>query len=165
MKKFSKWFGTITCALVVVLSGVLMTACSAKPYDVKGVTFNAKADCFVVWGEEATQRDKDYLYEDFEATNDAELEASIEAGEAGQHFGGFTFTFNEDGLCIVSYAEGEETFYYVQSEDLKNIKLYDNAEHTGYVDFELDFVDGEFAFNASAGGDADVAIYFVLEQA
>ena len=62
MKKFSKWFGTITCALVVVLSGVLMTACSAKPYDVKGVTFNAKADCSIVWGENATQTDKEYYY-------------------------------------------------------------------------------------------------------
>lgn len=165
MKKFSKWFGTITCALVVVLSGVLMTACSAKPYDVKGVTFNAKVDCSIVWGEEGSQRDKEYYYEEFEATNDAELEAAIEAGEAGQFYGGFTFTFNEDGSCDVTSPEGEETLYYVQSEDLKNVKLYEDAEHAGDVWYELDFVDGEFAFNATAGGDADVAIYFVLEQA
>lgn len=160
MKKLSKVFGMIACAFVIVLSGVILTACGgAKPYSVKGVTLQGTEKCSIVWNDDATQQDKDDLWSIVNATNDEEFEQKY-SEDLGEFYKSFTFAFNSDGTVTVTRNE-TQTLYYTQTEDLKTIAVYKNVEHTNSY-CKLEFYDGEFAMAEYT--DYNATIYFSLKR-
>ena len=58
------------------------------------------------------------------------------------------------------------TGYYVQSEDLKNVKTYSDEEFTDLMlEYTLEYVNGNFCLNLAVDSDYDVGIYFVFNKA
>ena len=165
MKKISKILGMIACAFVLVLSGTLLTACGgANPYSVKGVTLNGTAEITVVWWEEATQEEKNKAWEIFGsgATNDSEFEQNL-SEEWGEHYAATWIDFKEDGSFTAYLNESEISGYYVQSEDLKSISLYEDAEHTEYLYYTFDYVDGTFRLDLNSDG--HMTLYVAYQKA
>ncbi len=166
MKKLSKFLSVIACALIVVVSGAALAGCGGnKPYSVKGVKLTGTAECTVVWGDSATQQDKDELWGQLDATNNEEFEQNM-SEMAKEFYEASWFDFKKDGTFTAYMDESEQSGYYVQSEDLKTITLYRNAEHTqAFSGFVFEYIDGAFRLNTTTDGDYDVSIYFAYKKA
>ncbi len=145
MKKFSKVLGAIACAFVVLFSGVLLAACGAKkPYSVEGVTFKGTEECTVVWGADATEADKQHIWENMESSGDKEMIAKF-AAQMADIVKEISLTFYEDGSFEYVNGSSTETCYYAQSEDLQIVELYHDAEHETDMDgLQVRFIDGKF---------------------
>jgi len=170
MKKLSKIFGIIACAFVLVVSGVMLTACGgsgkANPYSIKGVTLKGTSECIIVWGENATQADKEELWTQLGATNDKEFEQKY-SEMAGEFYKSWTCVFKNDGSVEVTMTEHEEpeteTWYFTQTEDLKTIQTYYDAELTDKF-LPFDFIDGKYCLSIVPDSDYDISIYFAFAK-
>lgn len=166
MKKLSKILGMIACAFVIAFSGIMLTACGANAFDIKGVTLKGTSECIVIWGENATQTEKEELWSQLDATNNEEFTQKY-SEIAGEFYETWTLVFNADGSVQVTLTEHEEpetnTWYYTQTEDLKTIQLYYDAELTdSFLPFS--FINGKFCMNIAPDADYDVSIYFAFER-
>ena len=121
----------IACVVVLMFSGIMFTACGGvNPYSIKGITLKGKAECKVIWGEDATQADKDELWSQLNATNNEGFEQKY-SERAGEFYETWTCVFKNDGsveVTLTEYDEPEtETWYFTQTEDLKIIQTYYDA--------------------------------------
>lgn len=167
MKKISKILGIIACAFVIMFSGALLTACGQNAFDIKGVTLKGTAECKIVWGPNASQEDKEELWGEVGATNDEEF-AQMYSEMGGEFYETWTCVFNQDGSVVVTLTEHDEpetiTWHYVQSQDLKTIQTYTDAELTDiFLPFE--FIEGKYWLNIAPDAEYDVSIYFAFARA
>ena len=165
MKKITKFLSIMACAVVVALSGLLLGGCGGgKPYSLAGTTLRGTSECIIVWGESATQQDKEALWAEFGVTNDEDC-ANKYAENAGDFHSTMTFVFAEDGTVSMTYKEHEEpethVFYYVQSEDLKSVQMYYNQEYT-HKYLPIKFINGKYYLNATPDSEYDMGIYIAL---
>ena len=169
MKKISKILGVIACAFVFMLSGALLTACGgAAPFNVKGVSLKGTAECILVWGEEISEQDKQDIYAENDITSEEELNAMY-SNWLGEQIKTYTYTYNTDGtLLIKAFAEGETheiEGYYAQSEDLKTITNYHDAEHTSVFSDGLGGLEWhEDSYCCEIFSDTTITVYFVFER-
>ena len=166
MKKFSKILGMIACSFVIIFLGVMLTACGGGAYDIKGTTLKGTAECKVVWGENATQAEKEELWSEVGATNDEEFE-QIYSELEGEFYKTWTCVFKNDSSIEVTIEdEGPEllTWYFIQSEDFKTIQTYYDVELTDKF-LPFDFIDGKFCLNITPDAEYDVSIYFAFTKA
>ena len=167
MKKLSKILGVIACAFMLVFSGVMLTACGGGAFNVKGVTLKGTSECKVVWGESATQEEKEELWGQLDATNNEDFTQKY-SEEAGAFYESWTCVFKDDGSVEVTLTEHDEpeteTWYYTQTEDLKTVQFYYDAELSdSFLPFE--FIDGKYWLNIAPDSDYDVGIYFAFARA
>lgn len=168
MKKLSKILGTIACAFVLVLSGFMLTACGgANPYSVKGVTLKGTAECKVVWGENATQQEKEELWSQVDVTTDEEFMQKY-SEMAGEFYETWSLVFKNDGSIEATLTEHDEPeteiWYFTQTEDLKTIQTYYDAELT-HSFLPLEYMEGKYWLNIVSDSDYDVSIYFAFVKA
>lgn len=113
-----------------------------------------------MWQEDATQQDKENLWGNFNAANDEEFVQKY-SEESGDFYKSFTFSFNDDGTVLCSKNESG-ALYYTQTDDLKTVRIYKNAELTnGYC--ILTYFDGNYCMTELT--DYNATIYFKLERA
>ena len=169
MKKLTKFLGIIACAFVLVLSSAILTACGGeKPYSVKGVTLKGSSECSIVWDEDATQEDKQRLWDAYNVSNDEELLADLTEND-GEFYSTFTCVFDANGGFVMSATEGskEKSYegYYSQSSDLQRVELYHDAEHTQtFSHFAFQYIDGRFNLDMPMDGEWHINIYFVFNK-
>ena len=164
MKKLSKILGMIACAFVIIFSGAMLTACGGGAYNIKGTTLKGTAECKIVWGENATQQNKEAMWSKNGVTNDDELAQKF-AEQDGEFYETWKCIFNNDGSLEVTLTEHEdpetETWYFTQTEDFNTIQTYFDAELTDSF-LSFDYIDGEYMLNIS---EYDyLAIYFAFER-
>ena len=97
---------------------------------------------FFAWSETATQEDKNNIYNDLKVANDEELKETIK--EFGSDFVNCKLVFDKKGTVeITKSQDNAKLYYYSQSEDLKTINIFDDAEKTKDAG-TLSFVNGYF---------------------
>jgi len=164
MKKLSKILGLITCTFVLALSCVLLTACGGNdpsPYSVAGVTLKGTDNCSIVWDSDATQQDKQDLWDAFEVTNESEFLQKY-SQESGSFYKAFNFAFKNDGTVVLAKTgQEQQTLYYSQTNDLKTIRIYKDEGHTnGYC--ILSYNNGEYCMAEVT--DYNSTIYFKFQK-
>ena len=165
MKKLTKYLGIIAGAFILMFSGVMLTACGgANPYSVKGVTLRGTSECIIVWEENATQLNKEYMWNKNGVTNDEELVNEL-SEQGGSFYETWECVFKNDGSMDVTLTENQEpeteTWYFTQTEDFKTIQTYFDAELTDKF-LSFDYIDGKYWLNIS---DYDyLSIYFAFER-
>lgn len=167
MKK--KLFSLVLAICLVLPCVILMTACSKKAYSVSGKTFELNAnDVIIVWKDGVTDAEKKAFLEDefkdhFE--DGVTEEKVIEMMKKRYEDGIMTVTFNKDGSVVMkqSYKDGDETkteestYYYSQSKDKKEIKIYDKKDYTSETEPDMYFLFREgslYVVNGEYGADA-----------
>ena len=157
---------TVACAFVVLFSGVLLAACgSEKPYSVQGKSFKGTDSCIVVWGEDATETDKEHIWEAMESAGDEEMTAKF-AAQMAETVKGISLEFHEDGSFEYVNGSDTETCYYVQSEDLTIVDLYHDADHETDMDgLQVRFINGKFYLRIMYVPNYNFdGVFFALEQ-
>ena len=170
MKKISKILGMIACAFVLMLSGVLLTACGG-PYSVKGHTFKITSECFIVWSEGVTEEQKALALEEIEVPDEKTLTTMYSEMFEGNAYSTMTFEYKEDGTVTISLVEGDTPVsiegYYLQTEDMTKVTNYHDEEYTDVIGdgaHGLEYINGNFCWSAMVDSDV-LSIYFVCKQA
>ena len=130
MKKFL----TFVLAICLILPMSLLAACGpVVPFDVNNTTFS-REKVEVNWVEGTTERQKETMINrdwGWQTTNETELLEGFQE-KFTNLYRGIRF---EDGMAYLALCKNgidvqETEFYYVQSEDLKQIDLYTDSDCT-----------------------------------
>lgn len=161
MKK--KLLSLVLAICLVLPCAILMTACSKKAYSISGKTFeyDANSNIKIIWKVGVSDDEKKKYLDGLETE-----EKAIEQYRESIKDTSITLTFNKDGSLLMkqSYKENgetkinESTFFYSQSEDKNEIKIYDKKDYTSDTESLADimFRDGNF-YLVHSGYDADAA--------
>lgn len=151
MKNIYKIFGIIACTFVLVLSSALMTACGvANPYSLKDITLKMTEEVYIVWDSSATQQDKEEFWQYNGVSNDQEYIEKMVNSDSFNIIKSASYNFLEDGKVIISINDSTEEpveLYYKQSDDLKIVDIYTDAELTLLNYYGFVFRDGSFMMN------------------
>lgn len=129
---------SLVLAVCLIIPCVFMLAgCNGKAYSVKGKTLSYTDNVVFVWKEGTTDEQKTaYFAEEWEGKTEEEvinyLKEDLKRGQ-------IDLTFNEDGTFVMkqTYTQedgtsktNEATYYYSQSSDNKEIKIYYEKDYT-----------------------------------
>ena len=122
----------IPCALTLVACG---KDDSKSPFNVSGKTFEGTGECMFIWEDGVTKEQKQtFITSQFGDKTLEEIYANLATSEMGTFINGMTIEYKKDGsLVITSGTSSAIEGFYVQSEDLKEITNYRDAEHTRVI--------------------------------
>lgn len=151
MKK--KLLSLVLAVCLIIPCAFMMTACGKKAYSISGKTLEYTDRVKVVWKDGATDAEKSAFLANFGENMTEETLAN----QFKERFAKISISmkFKKDGSVVMtqsSQAEDgttksdENTYYYSQSKDKKEIKIYDEKEFTAETEADgvILFMDGSF---------------------
>ena len=164
----------IPCVFMLSACGKDKTTEAPQPYAVAGKSWQGTSECVIVWKGGVTEQDKSDFFSRHEHDTEEEMLTAIKEGTGEGFCALLKLTFNNNGtVTTVFVLDGVEdepnTIYYKQSEDLKTIELFKDAECTQkavgdhYGPQRYEWKDGQYY--AVLEWDELFDVYFVFKQA
>lgn len=135
MKK--KILSLVLAVCLIIPCVFMLTGCNGKAYSVVGKTLSYTDNIIFVWKEGTTDEQKTaYFMEEWSGKTEEEVINQLKEGLTKTTM---TITFNEDGTLVAkqTYTQedgtsktSEATYYYSQSSDNKEIKIYYEKDYT-----------------------------------
>lgn len=146
MKKKILSFILVLC--LIVPCAVMLSACGKKdnsksPFNVSGKTLIGTGECSIIWDDGVTAEQKqEFLSEQFGDKTLEEIYATLASSEICEVSTGMTIEYKADGTVKITNSSFgiDIDGYYVQSEDLKTITNYRDADHNNIITDGLGFI-------------------------
>lgn len=175
MKK--RIFSLLLAICLVIPCAILMTACgtgSKKAFSVAGKTLVLTGNIKIVWKENVTEEEKKKYIEEYDEKDITTEQNVIDYLKKECQEANYSFKFDKAGAVVFTYSYDvgktrEEIYYYSQSEDLTEIKLYKKNNYTADTEYALiiKFSDNHFQWiNGEDWNNEGVAAqcYFELKK-
>lgn len=158
MKK--RIFSLLLAICLVIPCAILMTACgtgSKKAFSVAGKTLKTTGNVQLVWKENVTDEEKEDYFKEYDSEDITTEQNVVDYLKKEVKAAKYKFKFEKSNTVYVTWyyenGDGEmekrrETYFYSQSEDLTEIKLYNTPRDIGVKDYEfiIVFKDKHFQF-------------------
>lgn len=163
MKK--KILSFVLAICLIIPCAIILTACggNTKPFDVKGKTLTVNGKASIVWEEETTDEQKTEYIASLSipgVTTEAQLKEYF--NKYAKDSKGQKMSFKNDGTVAIKGEDLDETAYYVQSEDLKTITVYDDEDHTAEMMVFSYIENGAYGYDVM-GGSSICHIYMLVK--